>query len=264
MSRRIATALVLIPVVILLVLYGHPYLLAVFQVAMTLAAVWEYFRIADGVPGIHTFRVAGYAAAAAMAILSLSDSPALGIFIITLLLSLVLMMVAMGGDHSGETYLASVAVTLFSVIYVAAPVTLLVWVRNQYEGGAFLVLFTLLVLWASDSAGYLIGKSIGRHKSSPNISPNKTWEGTVGSFGAALLVGIAGGFWVQDWRLIPLSAVLNVAGQLGDLAESAMKRGAGMKDSSHLVPGHGGVLDRIDSLLFAAPVLWYYWILQLG
>ncbi|MGH9784126.1 MAG: phosphatidate cytidylyltransferase [Terriglobia bacterium] len=102
------------------------------------------------------------------------------------------------------------------------------------------------------------------HKSSPRISPNKTWEGTAASFAAALLVGLVTGLYFGGndsvAEPIVLAGLLNIAGQLGDLAESALKRSAGVKDSSQLIPGHGGVLDRVDALLFAAPVLWYYWL----
>ena len=163
-------------------------------------------------------------------------------------------------------YLKSVAATFFGVVYVAVPLSLLVWVCLQQDG-PYWTLFTLVVIWVSDSAAYFVGRAFGKHKSSPRISPNKTWEGTCASFAAALLVGLlyALFFWEgsRSGELVVLAACLNVAGQLGDLAESALKRSAGVKDSSHLIPGHGGVLDRIDAVLFAAPVLWYYWVWRL-
>jgi phosphatidate cytidylyltransferase len=159
-------------------------------------------------------------------------------------------------------YLAGMA-TLIGVVYVAVPLGLLVWVWRQPDG-PFYTLFTLGVIWASDTMAFFIGKNFGKHKSSPHISPNKTWEGTIASFIAALIVGLvtAKYFWGGNGyaEFLILAAALNVAGQLGDLAESALKRSAGVKDSSNLIPGHGGVLDRLDALLFAAPVLWYYWL----
>jgi phosphatidate cytidylyltransferase len=130
---------------------------------------------------------------------------------------------------------------------------------------------------------YYTGRALGRHKLAPRISPGKTWEGTVGSFVGAIVCGtlvfaysheisnglIAIGLLTPGqayvppvvpplWHFAVLSAVINVAAQIGDLAESLIKRGAGVKDSGSLLPGHGGMLDRIDALLFAAPVLWYY------
>jgi phosphatidate cytidylyltransferase len=152
---------------------------------------------------------------------------------------------------------------IVAVLYVGVPLGLLVRIWQQ-EDGPFYLLFTLIIIWTGDTAGYYIGKNFGKHKSSPRISPNKTWEGTVASFVAALLVATIAAFYFwggnQPAELIVLAGLLNVAGQLGDLAESGLKRRAGVKDSSNLIPGHGGVLDRIDALLFAAPVLWYYWL----
>jgi len=139
------------------------------------------------------------------------------------------------------------------------------------------------VVWAGDIFAYFVGRSLGRHLMSPRISPKKTWEGAVASVIASVAVGTTfyhyalpissallqahliqkrdGIFGLQTPPLLPivvLSAVLNVAAQLGDLVESLIKRGAGVKDSGAILPGHGGMLDRIDALLFAAPVLWYY------
>jgi phosphatidate cytidylyltransferase len=129
------------------------------------------------------------------------------------------------------------------------------------------------VVWAGDIAALYIGRAWGRHKMAPSLSPNKTWEGALGSLAGSLLaagvlLGLAHLFatqWDKVWLSYPedlwywlgLAVLVNVAAQVGDLAESALKRSAGVKDSGSLLPGHGGVLDRIDALLLAAPVLWY-------
>jgi phosphatidate cytidylyltransferase len=157
-----------------------------------------------------------------------------------------------------------------------------VQLRQQWAG-AFYLLYLLLVVWAGDIFAYLVGKSIGRNLMAPRISPHKTWEGAAASLIASVAVG-----WLLFHNALPLSSalfragliqrrdglfgleqpslgpiivltiVLNVAAQLGDLVESLIKRGAGVKDSGALLPGHGGMLDRVDALLFATPVLWYY------
>jgi phosphatidate cytidylyltransferase len=108
-----------------------------------------------------------------------------------------------------------------------------------------------------------VGKSIGKHSLAPHLSPKKTWEGTVAGFIGSLLVALVSARWlmVPLVHLLGMAAAGNVAGQVGDLLESAYKRSAGVKDSGSLLPGHGGVLDRIDALILAVPVVWYYWIL---
>jgi len=146
-----------------------------------------------------------------------------------------------------------------------------------------MLLYLLLVVWAGDIAAFFVGRSLGRHFMSPRISPKKTWEGALASLIASVGVGILlytyalpissallsiqlmerrdGYFALQSPPLLTtllLSAGINIAAQFGDLVESLIKRGAGVKDSGTLLPGHGGMLDRIDALLFAAPVLWYY------
>ena len=176
----------------------------------------------------------------------------------------------------------SAAASVFAFTYIALPMGMLVQLRQQWAG-AFYLLYLLLVVWAGDIFAYFVGKSIGRHLMSPRISPKKTWEGTIASVAASVAVG-----WLLFYYALPISSfllhtgliqrrdglfgleqpamgpvialtiVLNVAAQLGDLVESLIKRGAGVKDSGALLPGHGGMLDRIDAMLFAAPVLWYF------
>jgi phosphatidate cytidylyltransferase len=159
---------------------------------------------------------------------------------------------------------------------------LLVEIRRQ-PAGAIWVIYTLLAVWAGDIFAYFIGKSIGRHRMSPEISPKKTWEGAVASIAASVIIGVlwfqhaegissrllqAGlierrdGMWGRELpslvAVIALSTIVNIAAQLGDLVESLIKRGAGVKDSGAILPGHGGMLDRIDAMLFAVPVVWAF------
>src|ERR1700677_497027 len=156
---------------------------------------------------------------------------------------------------------------------------------REQANGPSLVVFLLFVVWAGDTAAYYAGRAWGRHKMAPSLSPGKTWEGAIASVAgsvlvAAALVALATVMqepsnsavlsWLERvfpsavlaypdeiWYWLGLAAIINVAGQVGDLAESALKRSAGVKDSGNLLPGHGGVLDRIDALLLAGPVLWY-------
>ncbi len=124
------------------------------------------------------------------------------------------------------------------------------------------MLFLFSILWVGDSAALLIGKAFGKHKLAPSVSPNKTIEGFVGGLLGAILVGVGMYFWKFNWlewyEVLPLAIGCSIFGQLGDLLESMWKRSLNIKDSSNLIPGHGGMLDRFDSLLFAAPFMYYY------
>ena len=156
-----------------------------------------------------------------------------------------------------------VAFKAFGVVYIAVPFSFFALISGL-EDGPWWIIFLFAVIWSNDTLAYVTGRQFGRHKLCPSISPGKTVEGAAGGiaggFAAALLVnhfaGLGAGFAV----VLSLSIVLGVAGIAGDLAESVLKRGAGVKDSGSIVPGHGGVLDRTDSLIFTIPVLYYFLI----
>jgi phosphatidate cytidylyltransferase len=150
---------------------------------------------------------------------------------------------------------------------------------REATNGPSLLAFLFLTVWAGDTVAMYAGRMFGKSKMAPNLSPNKTWAGAIGSIvGAVAVAGILLGLssYLAQWNSVRLSfadeswwywlilaAVVNVAAQVGDLAESALKRSAGVKDSGTLLPGHGGILDRIDALLLAAPVLWYAQVIRL-
>ena len=204
-----------------------------------------------------------------------------GIALAAALAPFVFLTVAMRRADLSTGYPAAAAST-FSFVYIAIPMALLVAIRQQ-PAGAIWTIYTLLAVWAGDIFAYFVGKSLGRHRMSPEISPQKTWEGAVASIIASVIVGT---LWIQHapgissallriglidrrdgmfgleqpqlWPIVVLSAIVNIAAQLGDLVESLIKRGAGVKDSGTILPGHGGMLDRIDAMLFAVPVVWAY------
>lgn len=158
-----------------------------------------------------------------------------------------------------EGSLAGVGVVSFMVLFLGACGASFGWLRTWPAGdlGIRLVLFYLGTVWIGDSAAYYVGRRFGRHRMSPRVSPNKTWEGliacTIGTFGAAACLNWAFGVGLEWRHVVPLAAIFAVAAPVGDLVESLLKRDSGVKDSSALLPGHGGFLDRTDSLLFAAP-----------
>jgi phosphatidate cytidylyltransferase len=271
--KRVLTALVLIPLVLLLVFKGNFLFVSIFSAAVAELAAWEFLGMADAT-GAKTPRVLVLVAIAvlfATPLLLPNDVSGAVLGALSLLLFIVCSFRA-----PLPRVLPDTAYSVFCLMYVGATLTTLPLISAMQNGPA-LLLFLFFVVWSGDIAALYVGRSIGRHKLAPSISPNKTWEGSVGSILGSVLVGVGlvflsiqlsrrGMDWIaypgQLGRWIFLAVLLNLAAQIGDLVESAVKRGAGVKDSGTLLPGHGGMLDRIDALLLAAPVLWYAQLAQ--
>lgn len=288
--KRVLTAIVLIPIVLLLVLAAPVQVLALVTALIALLSTDELLKLSAGYD-IRPFRWATFVVVALffvfIAINPGGDTPLLstaGVIYVSVFLAALLPFIfsTIGMQRMDlRTAFPAAMVSVFAFGYIALPLGLLVQTREQWRG-AFLILYLLLIVWAGDIFAYFVGKSVGRHLMSPRISPKKTWEGAFASLAASLIIGALLfnharqiSLWLLDAHLIDqkdglfaeqkyelpillLSAVLNIAAQLGDLVESLIKRGAGVKDSGSLLPGHGGMLDRIDALLFAAPILWLY------
>ncbi|MBZ5597050.1 MAG: phosphatidate cytidylyltransferase [Acidobacteriia bacterium] len=289
--KRVATAVVLIPTVLVLVLRAPVPVLAAVAALVALLTVQELLKLTEAY-GVHPFRRTTYIFVALffllLAISPGNDKPLLSTAVLVYTLGFaaaiapfIFLVVGMRSVELSRAFPAAAA-SVFAFTYIALPLGFLVQIREQWAG-AFLLLYLLLLVWAGDIFAYFVGRTLGRHLMSPRISPKKTWEGALASLIASLVVGMLlynyalpistallnvhliekrdGFFALQKpplWPTILLSAAINIAAQLGDLVESLIKRGAGVKDSGSLLPGHGGMLDRIDALLFAAPVLWYY------
>lgn len=163
-----------------------------------------------------------------------------------------------------DKMIPSVGATVLGVLYVVLLGGHLVSLRTGFDAklSMHLLSFFFLVIMGSDVGAYYTGRALGKHKLAPKISPGKTWEGAVGGMVASLLMATLAHYWFfHEMSLkatLPLAAVMNVVGVIGDLTESALKRSAGAKDAANILPGHGGMLDRLDSLLFNAPVLYYF------
>lgn len=288
--KRVLTAVVLIPVVLLLVLRAPVSVLAFVVGIVALSAVRELLKLSEayGIKPLNTPTFV-FCGLFFIAIAIVPWNPPLlstSVFIYTGLSAAVLapflfLTIAMYRDQLATGFPAAM-VSAFAFAYIALPMASLVQLREQWQG-SFYLLYLLLLVWAGDIFAYFIGKPFGRHRMSPGVSPNKTWEGAIASVVAGIAVGLlmfryalpissallhahlidlrGGVFSEQQFSsvaVILLSIGLNVAAQLGDLVESLIKRGAGAKDSGAILPGHGGMLDRIDALLFAAPLLWCY------
>jgi len=163
-----------------------------------------------------------------------------------------------------DKMIASSGATVLGVLYIALLGTHLVLIRTGFtpDLSRHLLSFFFLVLMGSDAGAYYIGRAFGKHKLAPKISPGKTWEGAIGGVAAALAMATLAHFWFfrelpLKWTL-PLAFTMSIVGILGDLVESALKRSASAKDAANILPGHGGLLDRLDSLLFNAPLLYYF------
>jgi len=280
---------VLIPVVLILILRAPVPVLAFVAAIVALLAIRELLKLSEAY-NIRPFRAATLVFCAVFFVLiaihpgatdALSTAGFAYFAVATAALAPFLFLALGMRANELATGVPAAMVSSFAFVYVALPMASLVQLREQWRGGFFL-LYLLLLVWAGDIFAYFIGKPFGRHRMSPRVSPNKTWEGAAASVVASVGVGILlfhyavpistallrthlieqkDGIFSQQSSLVPiivLSIVLNVAAQLGDLVESLIKRGAGMKDSGAVLPGHGGMFDRIDALLFAAPVLWCY------
>ncbi|HEX4320768.1 MAG TPA: phosphatidate cytidylyltransferase [Acidobacteriaceae bacterium] len=270
--KRILTALVLIPLVIALVFLGPDWLVTICVGAVALLAAWEYLGIAQA-SGAKPPRIPVLVAIAILFAVSLLWPDKL--LAVLGALTLALFVYDTFALPVAEV-LQAAANSVFCLIYTGFTLIALPMLRSA-EDGRWLVTFLLCAVWAGDIAALYVGRTWGKRKLAPKLSPNKTWEGTIASVaGSVLVTALLSVLAVQlaqreihilsfqgnlaHWLL--LAVVVNIAAQVGDLAESALKRSAGVKDSGTLLPGHGGVLDRIDALLLAAPVLWYAQIIQ--
>ncbi len=287
--KRVLTAVVLIPIVLVLVLRAPVPVVAFVTAVVALFAIDELLKLSQAY-GIQPFRWPTYifvglffliiAIPSATPLLSTSGFAYIALSA-AILAPFLFLSIGMLRSELPTAFRAAM-VSSFSFVYIALPLACSVQLREQWQG-AFYLLYLLLVVWAGDIFAYFIGKSIGRHRMSPRVSPKKTWEGAVASVAASVAVGFVmfhyslsistallqahlidlrdGIFNNQQPSLIPIIALsvgLNIAAQFGDLVESLIKRGANVKDSGATLPGHGGMFDRIDALLFAAPVLWCY------
>ncbi len=268
--KRVLTAAVLIPLVLVLVFLGPrwQWLFTLLTAVVAALASWEYLTLAR-LKGAEAPRLA--VAIAILALFAATFQWPDQVASILGILSLTLLLVCTFSSPIARV-LPDATNAVFCLIYTGFTLISLPALHAQHNGPS-LVVFLLCVVWAGDIAALYIGRPFGRRKLAPTLSPNKTWEGSIASVAGSLLA--AGGLlgiseYLAGWNSVALSyadeiwwywlvlaVIVNIAAQVGDLAESALKRSAGVKDSGTLLPGHGGILDRIDALLLAAPALWY-------
>ncbi|HUA61774.1 MAG TPA: phosphatidate cytidylyltransferase [Verrucomicrobiae bacterium] len=252
--RRVLTAAALIPIIVYVVLFANPWVFLGVVALVAFLCFREYDAIAAsfgfGAPGI-----VGYGLGLAI-LLAGATPPAVWLLMtVTALVAAVLAMTSQDLSHA----LPRAALLCLGVVYIfgcwrcAIPI---------HETNRHWLMYALILNWVGDAGAYYIGRPFGRHKMAPRVSPKKSWEGAAASVVVSIAVAVPYLLYFipgQKWLpIVLLTAAANIAGQVGDLAESAMKRGAGVKDSGGLLPGHGGFLDRVDSTLFALPVIYAY------
>lgn len=283
MLKRIATAAILIPIVVAVVYWGPSWLVAILAAIVGLLAMFEFFKLTAQM-GLRAFRVWTMICTVGLffvqwtsgtADIHVFGSNALliqGLPSVYASIEVVFLAFLFGAALIGvlskvalADVLPGICASAAALVFIALPFSYVARMDGARSGPVF-VLFVLVIVWAGDTVAYFVGKSIGRAKMAPALSPKKTWEGAAGNVLGSLVVGYCFARWqngdLTAW--MATAALANIAGQVGDLVESAYKRGAGVKDSGAMLPGHGGMLDRIDSLVLAAPVVWLAagWLLQ--
>jgi phosphatidate cytidylyltransferase len=284
MWKRVLTALVLIPVVVFIVLCTPTVVVAIATAIITILALWEYFSLGEAI-GHRAYRLWTTLTALILLLTQwhstlllprilegklspyfftdfLKASRVTGIDVLFLFVLGLTCLTLWTRRPLVET-LPAAGISSSALLFVAFPLSYAVRLHGIPILGRRLLLFALVLTWTADSTAYFLGRAIGKHPLAPHISPKKTWEGSIGGMLGSLLVAGIFRFWIRLPlpHLLVMAVLGNIAGQMGDLLESAYKRSAGVKDSGGLLPGHGGMLDRIDALILCIPVLWYYLVL---
>jgi phosphatidate cytidylyltransferase len=288
--KRVATALILIPAVVAIVLFTSTAIVTFATAVITILALREYFALGNAI-GHRAYRLWTIFCSIVLLLMQSSSSilhldfvfskssvptsflfeplaervPFLNSLSTVFFLFIVgISCLALWTRRPLVESLPAAGISSSALLLISFPLSFAVKLHSLPLGfGPKLLLFALAITWAADSTAYFVGRAMGKHPLAPHISPRKTWEGSAGSMIGSVAVAYAFSYWIK----IPLPHLLimavlgNIAGQMGDLAESAWKRSAGVKDSGGLLPGHGGVLDRIDALILCIPVIWYYLIL---
>jgi phosphatidate cytidylyltransferase len=261
LAKRLGSAIVLIPAVMWLTLAAPAALFDAVVIAMATAATWELGRMFERT-GRATHRWLGPALAAAVtASFLLPGGPVVALTIAVV----VVLSVPLWRHEPPSTERATT--TLLAITYIGLLLGHGIWLR-ELPGGGGIVLLLMGVTWVGESAAYFVGSTLGRHKLAPVVSPNKTVEGAVAQVIASVIAALLLAAWLAPGWSVTQAAVagtvIGVVGQIGDLSESVIKRSVGTKDTGGLIPGHGGVLDRLDSLLFNVPALYYLVVIPIG
>ncbi|MCL4557456.1 MAG: phosphatidate cytidylyltransferase [Deltaproteobacteria bacterium] len=280
LSKRLLTALVGVPIIVFAFIKGGYVLLAV-VLFVALVGLWEFFNIMEA-RGYRPLRISGYVSGI---LIILSVYLLNGSYLLVLFGTVLFILIAGLFEEDNRTALSGTGGTVFGVMYIAGLLGFGIKLRDlgtvlerHYKPfvplfsahhiddytGVYAIFFVVAVIFLNDTGAYFIGRAYGRRRVAPAISPKKSWEGVLGGVAASVATACV------IWRISPerfplahaiiLSVILSFSGLAGDLAESRMKRDAGVKDSGAIFPGHGGIMDRIDALLFGLPVAYVYFL----
>lgn len=262
--KRWITALILVPIVLWILIRGNTLLLAVLLSVVAIFSMREYLRIIfgnDEGPISNTIKIISSTVSMALIISACLGSWEI-LFLILAMNLMALSIFVLSRFANNPAIFNIIAKQVLGVVYIPVSLSLLIFVK-ELDGGTLWIIWLLIVIFVNDTGAFYTGTFFGKKALSPTISPNKTIEGSLGGVASAMGVGfIFAQLFFHDLSLsllaIPCAFMLAIAGQIGDLFESAMKRASSIKDSGRILPGHGGMLDRIDGLLLAIPVLYVY------
>lgn len=258
---RILVAIIFIPALLAICYYGKIYFL-IFTLLIGLGAYYEFALMAK-IKNSYASLVVGFTAIGGIVLNNyygvIQDTPLF--LIIIVLLSVIELF------RNKESAIFNIGASLFGIMYLGLFSSALLGLRESFQGdnyvmGGYFIISIFLTIWACDSAAFFVGTAIGKHKLFPRVSPNKSWEGAIAGFIFSVIVMILAKILLLSLLsmtdAILIGIIVGVFGQAGDLVESLIKRDAGVKDSSSIIPGHGGIFDRFDSILLSAPVIYLY------
>jgi phosphatidate cytidylyltransferase len=258
--KRWLTAIVAVPILIFIIGPGPKWLFYLFVSLASLVALDEFLRISSpGLPWV--IRIFSFCVSVALAYFVSQGSSAIlpGLLPLGMMCILCLYLFFHAPERPRSTEQAGKIA--LGILYICLPLSLLMVLKERVNGSTW-IFFVLAVVFSGDTGAFYGGRFFGKRKLYPNVSPGKTWEGSVGGLLASLLTALLFSLFTDlSTSVLPLmvlAACLSIAGQVGDLSESMVKRVHGVKDSGYMLPGHGGILDRIDGLLFAVPVLYLF------
>jgi len=259
--KRWLTGIIAVPILIFLIGFGPRWLFYMLLCAAALVGLWEYFRITA--PGLSPYIKGVNGALVFVLFVAVYMRQALllpGIMVLWAFFPMALDVFTFSDKRQKEAVMPSMT-ALLGPVYAALPLALLIFIDMRPQGHLW-IFFLLAVVFSCDTGAFYFGKTFGKHKLHERVSPGKTWEGAVGGIFCSLLAAMLFLKFIDlqpvNFSLVLMVLALAIASQIGDLAESVLKRHQGVKDSGNILPGHGGILDRIDGLLFAIPVLFFY------